>query len=217
MNEAECRSIIQWIRDICRQKPPTTCGQTLLHLSVNEQTNADINYRADEIRRTLTYVVLEIIINLFIFLIFSFPHLGTVQLLLTYGYRWIDLNATDSVNGSTALHIVSQSSKPDALRIAKLLLSAGAHIDCRNKYDKTPLYYAKTVQMKDLLQKRQIPPALKCLCASYIVEKQLKYELIWQKATKLNTFISLHGCISRQQPGQDTSKLKDPLFTLCLR
>ncbi|CAF3090375.1 unnamed protein product [Rotaria socialis] len=181
LTKAERLSIYEWISDICREKRTTPYRQTLLHLSVNEQTHLDINYRASEIRQIL-----------------SFPNLVTTQLLLTHGSRWINCDAVDILNGDTALHIVSQSNKPEALSIVKLLLNAGAHIDCRNKHNKTPFDSAKTIEMKNLLQRQQASVSLKCLCACYIVEKQINYEFIWRKDTKLNTFIYLHDCIAKQ-------------------
>ncbi len=104
----------------------------------------------------------------------------------------------DTSNGSTTLHIVSQSTKADALPIVELLINVGAHVDCLNKHNKTPFDYAKATEIKAVLQKYQTPPLLKCLCARQIVAQQLNYELIWPEKTKLNTFIYLHGCIGKQ-------------------
>jgi hypothetical protein len=130
--------------------------------------------------------------------LFSFPNLATTELLLTYGNRWINVDAIDISNGNTALHIVSQSTKTDALLIVELLINAGAHVDCLNKHNKTPLDYAKTTEIKSVLQKQQTPPLLKCLCARQIVAQQLNYQLIWPAKTKLNTFIYLHDCLGKQ-------------------
>ncbi len=129
---------------------------------------------------------------------FSFPNLSTTQLLLSLGNRWIDLDAVDISNGNTALHIVSQSTKTDALPIVELLINSGAHVDCLNKHNKTPWDYAKSIEIKDLLQKHKTPSLLKCLCARYIVTQQINYELIWPSGTKLNNFVYLHGCIGKQ-------------------
>lgn len=49
--------IYQWIIDLCRQQRTTSNGQTLLHLSVSDQTYRDINYRANEIRQVLQLVI----------------------------------------------------------------------------------------------------------------------------------------------------------------
>jgi len=49
--------IYRLINDICRQQRTTIDGQTLLHLCVNEQTYRDINYRANEIRQVLKFVL----------------------------------------------------------------------------------------------------------------------------------------------------------------
>jgi hypothetical protein len=130
--------------------------------------------------------------------LFSFPNLAATQLLLSLGNRWIDLNAVDISNGNTALHIVSQSTKTDAFPIVRLLINAGAHVDFLNTHDKTPWDYAKSTEIKDLLQKQQTPSLLKCLCARYIVTQQINHELIWPSGTKLNSFIYLHGCIGKQ-------------------
>ncbi|CAF3846181.1 unnamed protein product [Rotaria sordida] len=182
LTETERLSIYQWINDLCRQQRRTSCGQTLLHLSVNDQTYRDINYRANEIKQIL-----------------NFPNLATTQLLLTYGNRWVDVDAVDESNGNTALHILAHSTKTNALSIIQLLIDTGAHVDCLNKHNKTPYDYAKTTEIKTLLRKHQRPLLLKCLCARYIVEKQLNYTLNWHKGTYLNNFIYLHGCISKQE------------------
>ncbi|CAF3531786.1 unnamed protein product [Adineta steineri] len=118
------------------------------------------------------------------------------QLILTYGNHWINVDAVDLLDGNTALHIISQSDKLDALSIIELLINAGAHLDCLNKHNKTAFDYAKTIEMQTLLQKQQTPSLLKCLCARHIVTQQLQYESIWPAETRLNTFIYLHGCIA---------------------
>ncbi|CAF4375854.1 unnamed protein product, partial [Adineta steineri] len=91
------------------------------------------------------------------------------QLILTYGNHWINVDAVDLLDGNTALHIISQSDKLDALSIIELLINAGAHLDCLNKHNKTAFDYAKTIEMQTLLQKQQTPSLLKCLCARHIV------------------------------------------------
>ncbi|CAF0796615.1 unnamed protein product [Adineta steineri] len=179
LTKQERQSIHQWIHDLCRQQRTTMSGQTLLHLCANEQTYLDINYRAHEIRQ-----------------IINFPNLPATQLILTHGLRWINIDAVDTLGGNTSLHIVSQSEKLDALSIVELLINAGAHLDCLNRYNKTPFDYAKTIEMQTLLQKQQTPSLLKCLCARHIVTQQLQYESIWPAETRLNTFIYLHGCIA---------------------
>jgi len=108
------------------------------------------------------------------------------------------VDAVDISNGNTALHIVSQSTRPDALPIVELLINAGAHVDCLNRHDKTPFDYAKITEIKAILQKHQSPSLLKCHCARLIVTNKLNYELIWPAETKLNIFIYLHGCIKKQ-------------------
>jgi len=84
------------------------------------------------------------------------------------------------------------------LSIIELLIRTGAHIDCLNRFNKTPLDYAQTMEIKSLLQKYQIPSSLKCLCARFIVEKKINYEFLWPSNNKLNKFIYLHGVIGRQ-------------------
>jgi ankyrin repeat protein len=53
----ERQLIHQWITDLCRQKRATSNGQTLLHLCVDLQTYYDINYRANDIKPILMYVI----------------------------------------------------------------------------------------------------------------------------------------------------------------
>ncbi|CAF0780577.1 unnamed protein product [Adineta steineri] len=177
--QEERQSIHRWIYDFCRQQHTTINEQTLLHLCVNEQTYLDINNRA--------YAITQII---------NFPNLAATQLILTYDNHWINVDAVDLLDGNTALHIISQSDKLDALSIIELLINAGAHLDCLNKHNKTPFDYAKTIEMQTLLQKQQTPSLLKCLCARHIVTQQLQYESIWPAKARLNTFIYLHGCIA---------------------
>lgn len=129
---------------------------------------------------------------------FSFPNLAAAQLLVAVGERWIDIDAVESSNGDTALHLISRSTKSDALPIVELLINARAHLDCLNKHNKTPIDDAKTPEIKSLLQRQQTPTLLKCLCARFIVRKQLNYQSIWPSESKLNTFIYLHGCIAKQ-------------------
>jgi hypothetical protein len=131
-------------------------------------------------------------------LFFSFPNLAATQLLLTYCNRWIDVNAMESVNGNTALHIISSSDTNDSIAVVKLLINSGAHIDCMNKFDQTPLDVAKNVEIRNLLKTKQSPSRLKCLCARLIVAKKLTYELIWPVETEMNIFLFLHGGLAMQ-------------------
>ncbi|CAF1156509.1 unnamed protein product, partial [Rotaria sordida] len=71
-------SIIQWIKDLCREQRRTENGRTLLHLSVDVETYWKINYRPTDIRHILI-----------------FPNLAATRLLVCYGKRWIDLDAVD--------------------------------------------------------------------------------------------------------------------------
>jgi ankyrin repeat protein len=129
--------------------------------------------------------------------LFSFPNLATTELLLSYGRQWIDVNAVDILSGNTALHFVCQSTHTDALPIVKLLINAGAHVDCLNKQNKAPVDSVKITPIKNLLQTYQKPSLLKCRCARYIVAHDLNYELIWPAGTKLNSFLYLHGRIGK--------------------
>ncbi len=163
---------------------------------MNDQTYRDINYRANDVKQVLELVeIYEVISNCFS--LFSFPNLAATQLFVSLGNPWINLDAVELSHGNTALHIVSQSTKTDALPIVELLINAGAHVDCLNKHNKTPLNYAKSPEINDLLQRHQTPSLLKCLCARYIVTQQINYELTWPSGTKLNSFIYLHGCIGK--------------------
>ncbi|UJR37738.1 hypothetical protein I4U23_030433 [Adineta vaga] len=181
LTRQERQSIMQWISDISRCQRTTTEGQTLLHLCVNQQTYLDITFREIEIRQVI-----------------KFPNLAAVQLLLAGGRYNIDLNAVDKSNGNTALHIISQSNRDDALPIAKLLINIGAHIDCLNKHNRTPLGCVTAPEIESFLQSQQILLRLKCLCARHIVNHGINYTLRWPKGTSLNDFIYLHGDIAKK-------------------
>ena len=53
ITKSERQLIHQWMNDLCRQKPTTPYGRTLLHLCVADQTYDEIDYRADDIKSVL--------------------------------------------------------------------------------------------------------------------------------------------------------------------
>lgn len=114
------------------------------------------------------------------------------------GDRWIDIDAVDASNGDTALHLISRSTKSDALPIVELLINAQAHLDCLNKHNRTPIDEAKILEIKVFLQKQQTPALLKCLCARYIVQNRLNCDSICSSESKLHKFLHMHGCIAKQ-------------------
>jgi len=85
-----------------------------------------------------------------------------------------------------------------------LLIQFGAHIDCVNRYDQTPLDITQLDEVWNLLKVKQLPSRLKCLCARMVVEKQLPYELIWPKETEMNTFLFLHDSLAKQSKDNST-------------
>ncbi|CAF2704452.1 unnamed protein product [Rotaria sp. Silwood2] len=185
LSNTDRRSIVEWIRQLCCQRRTTPRGQTLLHLSVDPQTNHNITYRQVDIRPIIV-----------------FPNLAATKLLLTYGKQWVDVNATDAILDDTALHLVSRSSKQDtnadSLTIIKVLLNEGAHVDCMNENGQTPLAVAKQSQIQNLLQSKQSPPRLKCLCTRLVVDQKLDYERLWPVQTHLYSFILLHDYLRRK-------------------
>ena len=124
---------------------------------------------------------------------FSFPNFSVTHLLLTYCSQWIDIDATESIHGNTALHICARTDTSQALATTKLLLDANAHVDCLNKSLHTPFHLAQTKEMKDLFKCDQSPRALKCLCARQIVDLPLPYASIWSQGTPMHSFLILHG------------------------
>jgi hypothetical protein len=79
-----------------------------------------------------------------------------------------------------------------------LLLNSSAHSDCMNVYDQTPFDIAQTNEIRNLLKPKQSPAPLKCLCARFVVARELPYELIWPKETDMNSFLFLHGGLAKQ-------------------
>ncbi len=134
------------------------------------------------------------------------------QLLLHCGHQWIDLDAVDRVRGDTALHrIVSSVTGVNAIPIIELLIDAGAHIDCVNNYEQTPVDVATMTETRFLLQSKQRPPRLKCLCARLITAQQLNYDFLWPPNTTLNRFVLLHGDLSRKHVISDECSSTDDI------
>ncbi|CAF3922084.1 unnamed protein product [Rotaria sp. Silwood2] len=192
MSDRDRHLIIQWIKDLCREKRRTENGRTLLHLSVDVETYGDINYRPADIMHTLI-----------------FPNLATTRLLVCFGKRWIDLDAVDLVNNDTALHKILQSWAPgnnkDTKAIVELLINAGAHIDCANARGHRPVDVATVDEIRALLQSKQRLPRLKCLCARVITDQQIVYDNLWPTPTTKNTFLRLHGGLKRKRSMSDYS------------
>jgi hypothetical protein len=101
----------------------------------------------------------------------------------------------ESIYGNTALHISCQD---NSLAVVQYLLDSGAHIDCLNMHQQTPLDIAQTNEIRTLLKSRQIPSRLKCRCARLIIEKQLPYEFLWPEETDMNHFLFLHGGLAKR-------------------
>ena len=91
-----------------------------------------------------------------------------------------------------------RNSSIDSYAVVQYLLHSGAHIDCVNKANLTPLEVAQKDSIRTLLKSQQSPSRLKCLCARLIVEKRLPYEFIWAKETEMNTFLFFHSVLSKQ-------------------
>ncbi|CAF2689971.1 unnamed protein product [Rotaria sp. Silwood2] len=93
---------------------------------------------------------------------------------------------------NTALHLLCHQSESQTM--IKLLLNAGAHIDCMNRYGLTPLMYATSQETKAFLKSKSTPTRLKCFCASMIARQRLNTSDLGSATSKLNILISLHGC-----------------------
>ncbi|CAF3160877.1 unnamed protein product [Rotaria socialis] len=165
--------IIQWISKLCRLNLVTQQGKTLLHLCVDNSLNEALNWRRDDI---LPHI--------------RFPNKSALQLLLTCAHHWLDLDAAERIDGSTALHLACQQSNEPT--IIKCLVNAGAHIDCVNLYGETPIDCTKNESMITFLASKLFPHRLKCLCARLIADKRLKIHHHDQLTFQLNKFIVLH-------------------------
>jgi len=113
--------------------------------------------------------------------------------LLACGSRWLDIDAIESSHGNTPLHIICANTKDR--KIIELLLNGGCHIDCVNKYGKTPVDYITNKDTRALLIPKPIPSNLKCLCARIIANKRLNTECLGTSRSNLNKFIIMHGAM----------------------
>jgi hypothetical protein len=118
----------------------------------------------------------------------------------------------DRVRGDTALHrIASSVTGVNGIAIVQLLIDAGAHIDCVNNKDQTAADVATMTDIRSLLQSKQRPSRLKCLCARLIVTHQLSYDSVYPSHSALNRFIVLHGDLSRKHVLLDEHSSKEYL------
>ncbi|CAF1384452.1 unnamed protein product [Rotaria sordida] len=122
----------------------------------------------------------------------EFPNVPALQLLLTCGHRWLNIDAVELIDGCTALHLACIQSTE--LAIIKCLVNAGAHIDCVNYYGVTPKDCSDNKTTRAFLDSKTFPHRLKCLCARLIADKRIKtteYDLL---TLQLNEFVLLHDC-----------------------
>ncbi|CAF2867396.1 unnamed protein product [Rotaria sp. Silwood2] len=171
--------IYSWIRDLCRHRLTTQDGQTLVHLCVDKNTNFRLNFRS---RDTITHI--------------KFPNESGLRLLLTCGIRWLDLDAIESSFGNTPLHIICKRNRD--LKIIKLLLNFGCHMDCVDKDGRIPLDYVYDKDFKALCTTNSTPDRLKCLCARIIVKKRLNISTSSTLTSSLKKFVFLHDSLRSQ-------------------
>ncbi|UJR08057.1 hypothetical protein I4U23_012334 [Adineta vaga] len=182
LDSTDRKLIVHWMIEVFRQQWTTSTGQTLLHLSVDSEIYQEIRYKPLAIRKILIY-----------------PNIHTVRLLLIYGQPWIDLNAVELVKYDTALHIISRhwnlfENNVNSSAIVEMLINSGAHVDCVNRDNQTPLNGAMDTDICTLLKSKQIPPRLKCLCARLVNEENLlDSHLSQQVGNALIKFVQLHG------------------------
>lgn len=178
---------------MCRLSFTDKEGKTLLHLCVDVQTKGEISFRSRDILPYIEYVDFvdlnkrKVHVDFF----YRFPNASTLQLLLAYGNRWLDLDAIESSRGNTPLHIICHGTKDR--QIIELLLNYGCHIDGVNKYGRTPVDYVADKQIRALLIPKRTPPNLKCLCARIIGTKRLNTKSLVTPTSTLNKFIILHS------------------------
>ena len=138
---------------------------------------------------------------------FSFPSVSATRLLICYGKRWIDIDGVERGDKNTPLHVIAEHSfiaDIDSHRtITELLIHAGAHLDGRNAYGKTPFELAQDDTIRTLLRSKEEMPRLKCLCARLITDNDLRYDQIWPTATTLNQFLHLHQSLKRKLASVD--------------
>jgi ankyrin repeat protein len=118
---------------------------------------------------------------------------------LNCGSRWLDLDAIETSDGNTPLHLICQGAKDK--NIIKLLLNSGCHRDCVNKHGKIPSAYIRDKETTALFVSKPTPDYLKCLCARMIADKHLKTDIFGSSTSPLNKFIVLHGCLCIQSDG----------------
>jgi ankyrin repeat protein len=114
-------------------------------------------------------------------------------MILACGRRWLDLDAVETSMNNTALHLLCHQSENQTM--IKLILDAGAHVDCMNRNGLTPFSYTDCQQTKALLKLKSTPASLKCLCARIIADRRLNTNNFGPSTSKLNMFIALHGCL----------------------
>ncbi|CAF1195039.1 unnamed protein product [Rotaria sp. Silwood1] len=175
LTSAEQTVLCNWISRLCQQWQMPSDRQTIVHLCISGNTYG-LSYRHSS--NTARYL--------------RFPNESALRLVLACGHRWLDLDAVESIMNNTALHLLCHQSENQTM--IKLLLNAGAHIDCMNRYGLTPLMYATSQETKAFLKSKSTPTHLKCLCASMIARQRLNTSDLGPATSKLNIFISLHGC-----------------------
>ncbi|CAF2861419.1 unnamed protein product [Rotaria sp. Silwood2] len=166
--------LYNWVSRLCQQWQMPSDRQTIVHLCISG-SNYGLSHRYSP--DTEPYL--------------SFPNESALRLVLACGYRWLDLDAVESSMNNTALHLLCNESENQTM--IKLLLNAGAHIDCMNRYGLTPLMYATSQKTKTFLKSKSTPTRLKCLCARMIASQRLNTSSLGPAKSKLNMFVSLHG------------------------
>ncbi|XP_072376743.1 protein fem-1 homolog B [Diabrotica undecimpunctata] len=145
-------------------------GQSLLHLACSSDTPVDDFHITD---------------------ICKFPCKETTKLLLQCG---ANVNAMDNER-NTPLHIIVQYNKAvsDFITMHSIitdLIENGAHLDCVNKYNETPLDISAT-GVAEIILKTQMKISLRCIAANAIKAYALTYR--GQVPEALESFIELHG------------------------
>jgi Ankyrin repeat len=189
------RAIYRWVQDLCRLNLRMPSGETLLHLCVSQCTNSNRGFGN---AKTKTYpnlksveadLILWIEEDTIPFLLFRFPNKAGLRLLLTFGSRWLGINAMDS-QGSTPLHIACQGEASHTM--IKLLIHHGSHLDSVDTWGRTPVSYTKDENIIQLLTPRSKVDELKCLCARFTAKEDLKSSLMDMLSADLKKFVRLH-------------------------
>ena len=117
------------------------------------------------------------------------------------------MDATDQLGGNTALHLIARNSlmfsNEENIRIAELLINAGAHTDCVNDSGQRPIDLTSSEATQTLIRSKEGCPRLKCLCAHLIGERQIEYNHIWSASTAMNQFLHLHRGMKRKRSMSD--------------